>query len=148
MKSCPRCGRQNEEDVQFCGRCALNFHEYQTTASEASSEEGKFCYRHPKESTSLSCGRCEKPICTKCVIIGPAGPRCKECAKHNVAVRPGAIAYQAKQSLFSLGRFGPWGVYAIILCVVTLFSLFSNCRSQPKTKVTTGTSEASSMERD
>lgn len=40
----------------------------------------KYCYKHPKEETGLSCGRCERPICTRCVVIGPAGPRCRECA--------------------------------------------------------------------
>ena len=40
----------------------------------------KVCYKHPKEETRLSCGRCERPICTRCSIVGPAGVRCRECA--------------------------------------------------------------------
>ena len=28
----------------------------------------------------VSCGRCDRPICTKCMIPGPAGMRCKNCS--------------------------------------------------------------------
>ncbi len=38
------------------------------------------CYKHPKEETGLSCGKCERPICTRCVVQGPAGIRCRDCA--------------------------------------------------------------------
>jgi hypothetical protein len=38
------------------------------------------CYRHPKEETAVSCGKCDRPICTRCMIPGPAGMRCPECA--------------------------------------------------------------------
>jgi hypothetical protein len=38
------------------------------------------CYRHPKVETAVSCGKCDRPICTKCMIPGPAGMRCPECA--------------------------------------------------------------------
>ncbi len=39
----------------------------------------KVCYKHPREETRLSCGRCERPICTRCSVLGPAGVRCREC---------------------------------------------------------------------
>lgn len=38
------------------------------------------CYRHPKEETELCCGKCDRPICTRCMVQGPAGVRCPECA--------------------------------------------------------------------
>lgn len=38
------------------------------------------CYRHPKVETAVSCGKCDRPICTRCMIPGPAGMRCPECA--------------------------------------------------------------------
>lgn len=38
------------------------------------------CYKHPKEETNLSCGKCDRPICTRCMVMGPAGIRCPECA--------------------------------------------------------------------
>ena len=31
--------------------------------------------------TYISCGRCDRPICTTCAMLGPVGARCKECGK-------------------------------------------------------------------
>lgn len=45
------------------------------------------CSLHPKTETLLTCGRCEKPICPKCLVHTPVGARCKECAN----VRPDPI---------------------------------------------------------
>jgi len=39
------------------------------------------CYRHPDRETYISCGRCDRPICTSCAMLGPVGARCKECGK-------------------------------------------------------------------
>jgi hypothetical protein len=54
------------------------------------------CYKHPKEETGLSCGRCERPICTRCVVQGPAGVRCRDCASLKGSplykVAPGRLA--------------------------------------------------------
>jgi hypothetical protein len=38
------------------------------------------CVRHPRVETWLRCGKCDKPICAKCTVYGPAGVRCRECA--------------------------------------------------------------------
>ncbi len=40
-----------------------------------------YCYRHPGRETYVSCGRCERPICTQCAMQGPVGLRCRECGK-------------------------------------------------------------------
>lgn len=54
------------------------------------------CYRHPKVETAVSCGKCDRPICTKCMIPGPAGMRCPECASLRGSalyrVHPGRLA--------------------------------------------------------
>lgn len=42
------------------------------------------CAAHPSVETGLKCGKCEKPICPRCLVMTPVGARCKECA----AVRP------------------------------------------------------------
>lgn len=39
-----------------------------------------YCSRHPKEETSLTCGRCDKPICVRCVVHAEVGIRCRKCA--------------------------------------------------------------------
>ena len=38
------------------------------------------CARHPKVETGLACGRCETPICPKCVVMTDVGARCPDCA--------------------------------------------------------------------
>ncbi len=38
------------------------------------------CYRHPRVETAVSCGKCDRPICPKCMVAGPAGMRCPDCA--------------------------------------------------------------------
>ncbi|MBM3945886.1 MAG: hypothetical protein FJ315_00590 [SAR202 cluster bacterium] len=39
-----------------------------------------FCANHKSTETVLRCGKCEKPICPRCVIFTPVGTRCRECA--------------------------------------------------------------------
>jgi len=38
------------------------------------------CARHPNVETGLACGRCETPICPKCVVMTDVGARCPDCA--------------------------------------------------------------------
>jgi hypothetical protein len=38
------------------------------------------CARHPDIETDLRCGKCEQPICPKCVVQTPVGARCPKCA--------------------------------------------------------------------
>lgn len=39
-----------------------------------------YCQRHPQTETVLRCGRCETPICPKCVVFTDVGARCPACA--------------------------------------------------------------------
>ena len=39
------------------------------------------CATHPDVETELSCGRCEKPICPRCLVYTPVGARCRDCAQ-------------------------------------------------------------------
>lgn len=39
------------------------------------------CATHPNVETELSCGKCEKPICPRCLVHTPVGARCRECAQ-------------------------------------------------------------------
>jgi hypothetical protein len=47
----------------------------------ASSEPVLRCARHPSVETVLRCGRCETPICPKCLVATPVGARCPTCAR-------------------------------------------------------------------
>jgi membrane associated rhomboid family serine protease len=45
------------------------------------------CYRHPKADAPVSCTRCDRPICSDCMISAPVGWQCPECVKGAPAVR-------------------------------------------------------------
>lgn len=38
------------------------------------------CARHPKVETGLACGRCDTPICPRCLVMTDVGARCPTCA--------------------------------------------------------------------
>ena len=39
------------------------------------------CATHPEVETGLRCGRCDTPICPRCLIMTPVGARCRACAR-------------------------------------------------------------------
>ena len=39
-----------------------------------------FCAKHSDAPTRLRCGRCETPVCPRCMIHAPVGIRCPDCA--------------------------------------------------------------------
>lgn len=117
--TCPRCAKQNSPEARFCQRCGLDMLSVDQPRPD---EDGQvMCARHPNRPTNLRCGRCDTPVCDKCVIIGPAGPRCKDCAKTNVGVRPAAVAYEVKRGVRSLGRgMSPFMWIWIVIIALTL----------------------------
>src|SRR5579883_2219547 len=38
------------------------------------------CATHPDVETELRCGKCERPICPRCMVQTPVGARSRECA--------------------------------------------------------------------
>lgn len=55
------------------------------------------CARHPKVETALTCGKCGTPICPNCLVAGPVGMRCRDCA----SLRSSAL-YQVRPERFAL----------------------------------------------
>jgi membrane associated rhomboid family serine protease len=53
------------------------------------------CYRHPDRRASVSCQRCNRPICSDCMIQAPVGFHCPEDAKQ------GQQKVYTSRSLFS-----------------------------------------------
>lgn len=132
MQSCPRCAKENPDEAQFCSRCGLDLVEYRTHQSRQTDSTTQFCTKHSKRETNLSCGRCGKPFCTDCLNLGPAGPRCRECGKQNIAFRPSAVWFAFKQKLTSVGKLGPWGIYALVMIAFMIFGGMRSCAASMK----------------
>lgn len=124
---CAHCGTENPDDSRFCRSCGKPF-----VAVPAPVEAGEpglyYCYRHKKETTRVTCGRCERPLCPKCVTVGANGVRCRECARNKVPVRLGGVLHDATSSvgrgMQSMGSRPVWYLYiwsAIIRLIMSFF---------------------------
>ncbi|MCU0514331.1 MAG: B-box zinc finger protein [Anaerolineae bacterium] len=49
--------------------------------SVPAAEEVTFCAKHPEREASLRCIRCDRLMCTDCLVRAPTGYICKECAR-------------------------------------------------------------------
>ncbi len=56
------------------------------------------CYRHPDRRASVACQRCDRPICTDCMIQASVGFHCPEDAKG------GSQQVYTSRTLFGVGR--------------------------------------------
>lgn len=89
---CSNCGSEVKEPTKFCGECGAKFVPIPDPV-QAGEDGLYYCYKHKRETTRVSCGRCDRPICTKCMVMGPAGIRCRECAKNKVKIRPRGVLH-------------------------------------------------------
>jgi hypothetical protein len=68
------------------------------------------CARHKNVQTRLRCGRCEKPICPRCVVMAPTGARCRDCVSNRTAhmyqIEPRHLALSFGVALVA-GALGP-----------------------------------------
>lgn len=116
---CAKCGAVNAEGKKFCGDCGKAF-----VAREDIPVAGQpgvyYCNRHKKETTRITCGRCEKPICPQCAVHGPAGIRCSDCARNRVPLRPRGVLHGAGQTLQQEGPRTVWYL-AIWAMIVSFF---------------------------
>ncbi|MFN8513228.1 MAG: B-box zinc finger protein [Chloroflexia bacterium] len=66
------------------------------------------CANHPNTPTRLRCGRCGKPICTRCANTTSVGLRCSDCARG-----PQPVMYQTDTTI--LGRALGAGLAAAVV---------------------------------
>ena len=94
-------------------------------------EEGvTYCARHPQVETVLRCGRCDTPICPRCLVQTPVGARCRDCANvrrlPTIDVTPVYFARGMTAALISglavgaflalfIGGFGFLGWFSILI---------------------------------
>ena len=87
---------------------------------EQGQEVAPHCYWHPEVETSLFCSRCEKHICTQCMVQAPVGIRCRDCGKASrmptYDVRPAYYARAISVGLAaSVGGGVLWAVFNWLL---------------------------------
>jgi hypothetical protein len=108
---CSRCGAENPLQSKFCPSCGAKFVPVAPPVEVDGDDGAYYCHKHKKEVTRVTCGRCEKPICPKCMVISPAGVRCNECARNKVSVRWRGVAHDAMSSVGSIDGRKVWYLY-------------------------------------
>src|ERR1700689_4472560 len=99
MARCNRCGTEAAEVTKFCSHCGAKFVPREEPVSVEGDAGAYYCAKHKNVVTRVTCGRCEKPICPKCLIIGPAGVRCKDCARNKVPIRMSGVLHDATSGI-------------------------------------------------
>lgn len=109
LMKCTKCNAENPEGKRFCGDCGSPLENAVAQGSaEASPAESLavpgqervwYCARHTKVTTLVRCGRCETPICTRCMVHSPAGVRCRDCARNRVPVRPMGMLHEVGRTV-------------------------------------------------
>lgn len=91
-------------------------------AEPAADDDGRmFCYRHPDRETWVRCGRCDRPICTRCAMQGPVGMRCRDCGK---PVRDPLTAMTPRQALTGTAvAIGGGAIVAFIALEIGFFGI-------------------------
>lgn len=85
------------------------------------------CATHPDVETYLRCGKCDRPICPRCLVQTPVGARCRDCAQLRrlpmYDVKPrfllrgalAALATAAAGSVLLLFLPGGFGLFTLLL---------------------------------
>ena len=66
-----------------------------STALRSDESDTLRCARHPNTETVLRCGKCDTPICPRCLVPTPVGARCPTCAqvrRFAVLLKPAELA--------------------------------------------------------
>jgi hypothetical protein len=95
MPACPKCKSDNPDNNKFCGSCGTEMPPAMELRPVVGEDGAFYCAKHKSVVTRLRCGRCEAPICPKCIVYTPAGTRCRDCSRNRVAVRPMGLLNEA-----------------------------------------------------
>ena len=120
---CTRCNAENPQDKKFCGDCGTEL-VTQERVAVPDQPGAYYCHKHAKEATRVTCGRCERPICTRCAVPGPVGVRCRDCARNRVPIRPRGVLHAAGKHAGENPYRTAWylvAVYAVVSFFTNLF---------------------------
>ena len=85
------------------------------------------CANHPDVETGLTCSKCGKPICPKCMIQTPVGARCSQCAKlKKLPTFQLSHANLAKATMAGLGAALVSGIIWYLISHFVFHGLLSN----------------------
>ena len=125
VMKCGNCGSENAEGKKFCGDCGVELRTVPDPVPVPGEEGVYYCARHKKELTRVTCGRCETPICHKCLVLSPAGVRCKDCARNRVPLRARGVVHDltagVTRSPVAQRAWYLVGIYFIINIISSLF---------------------------
>ena len=82
--------------------------------AQPETSERTVCYRHPRVETGVRCSDCGRPICTECMVFGPVGIRCPECAGRSTGAK------QTVHRLRTTGERAPVGIVTTSLVVTNV----------------------------
>ena len=94
-----------------------------TRTSEPVDSGVVYCTAHPKVETGLRCGRCDTPICPRCLVMTPVGARCRACAR--LRKLPMFEAGPRHYLLAALAGLGAAALGALALTFIPSFGLLS-----------------------
>jgi membrane associated rhomboid family serine protease len=94
--------------------------------------EQTVCYRHPRVETAVRCADCGRPICTDCMVFGPVGIRCPECAGHPTG------ATKTVRRVRRAGERAPVGIVTTSLLVVNVLVFLVAVASSGDWQTTSG----------
>lgn len=81
-------------------------------------ETVNYCATHRNVETGLSCGRCGKFICPRCMIQTPVGSRCNDCAR--VRKSPVFDVSATQYLLASIAAVGFGGILGVVGSILRL----------------------------
>ena len=82
-------------------------------------KERTVCYRHPRVETAVSCSDCGRPICPDCMVFGPVGIRCPECAGSPTGAR------KTVERVRTAGERAPLGIVTLVLIAINVAVFFA-----------------------
>ncbi len=82
----------------------------------------QYCTNHPDRVTMLRCNRCDRPMCTECLVLTPTGYRCKECVRGQLKVFETARTSDYVVALLIAGAISFVG--SLIATFLGFFTLF------------------------
>jgi membrane associated rhomboid family serine protease len=109
-------------------------------------EQAVRCYRHPDRETGIRCTRCDRPICTNCMISAAVGFQCPDCVRSTGSGHSPRAAQARTVTGSRIGRGDPFLVTKLLIGInvavwlvelaagnsfVDRYGLFAACLPQP-----------------